>query len=136
MQIEWATPTIARMKILITNDGGVDNPGKWVLVNAVKDLGEVTVVGPAGNQSGVGTAPSMRKSVQIISASIPANTSRALFISGTMGAAIQVAGKGIKAYAFSMDAMDDINNITLGKAITEIVQQLLNPDTPRGRFST
>jgi broad specificity polyphosphatase/5'/3'-nucleotidase SurE len=53
-----------------------------------------------------------------------------------MGAAIQVAGKGIKAYAFSMDAMDDINNITLGKAITEIVQQLLNPDTPRGRFST
>ena len=38
-----------------------------------------------------------------------------------MGAAIQVAGKGIKAYAFSMDAMDDINNITLGKAITEVV---------------
>ena len=49
MQIEWATPAIARMKILIINDGGVDNPGKWVLVNAVKDLGEVTVVGPAGN---------------------------------------------------------------------------------------
>ncbi len=119
MQIESATPTIARKKNLITNDGDVDNSGKWVLVNAVKDLGEVTVVGPAVNQYGVGsTAPSMRKSVQIISASIPANTSHALFISGTMGAAIQVAVKGIKTYAFSMDTMDDINNITLGKAIT------------------
>ena len=113
MQIESATPTIARKKNLITNDGDVDNSGKWVLVNAV------TVVGPAVNQYGVGsTAPSMRKSVQIISASIPANTSHALFISGTMGAAIQVAVKGIKTYAFSMDTMDDINNITLGKAIT------------------
>jgi 5'-nucleotidase len=88
MQIEWATPTRARIKILITNDGGVDNPGKWVLVNAVKDLGEVTVVGPAGNHSGVGTALSMRKSVQIISAPSQVLGVDCFAVSGTPGGSV------------------------------------------------
>jgi 5'-nucleotidase len=170
MQIEWATPTIARMKILVTNDDGVDNPGIWALVNAVKDLGKVTVVGPAGNQSGVGTALSLRKSVHVASApslvsgvecfavsGTPAdsvilgvehvlkgevdavvsginpgfNTSRNLFISGTMGAAIQASGKGTKACAFSMDAVDDINDQNVRNVTTEIVRELIHKDTPR-----
>ena len=169
MQIEWATPTIARMKILVTNDDGVDNPGIWALVNAVKDLGEVTVVGPAGNQSGVGTALSLRKSVHVTSApsQVPGvecfavsgtpgdsvilgvehvldgevdavvsginpgfNTSRNLFISGTMGAAIQAAGKGIKSCAFSMDAVDDISDQNIRNVITEVVRELVHNDTP------
>jgi len=158
------------MKILVTNDDGVDNPGIWALVNAVKDLGEVTVVGPAGNQSGVGTALSLRKSVHINSApsQVPGvecfsvggtpsdsvilgvehvldgevdvvvsginpgfNTSRNLYISGTMGAAIQAAGKGIKSCAFSMDAVDDINDPNVRNAITEIVREVIHNDTPR-----
>ena len=158
------------MKILVTNDDGVENPGIWALVKAVKNLGEVTVVGPAGNQSGVGTALSLRKSVHVTSApsqvqgvecfavsGTPAdsvilgiehvlkgevdvvvsginpgfNTSRNLFISGTMGAAIQAAGKGIKACAFSMDAVDDINNQNVRNVVTEIVRELVHSDTPR-----
>ena len=158
------------MKILVTNDDGIDNPGIWALVKAVKDLGEVTVVGPGGNQSGVGTALSLRKSVHINSApsqvsgvecfavsGTPSdsvilgvehvlegvvdavvsginpgfNTSRNLFISGTMGAAIQAAGKGIKACAFSMDAVDDISDQNVRNVITEIVRELVHNDTPR-----
>jgi 5'-nucleotidase len=53
------------MKILVTNDDGVDNPGLWALVNAVNDLGDVTVVAPADNQSGVGAGLSFRHSVHI-----------------------------------------------------------------------
>lgn len=53
------------MNILVTNDDGVDNPGIWALVRAVKDLGDVTVVAPATNQSGVGAGLSFRKSVHI-----------------------------------------------------------------------
>ena len=53
------------MNILVTNDDGVDNPGIWALVRAVKDLGDVTVVAPARNQSGVGAGLSFRKSVTI-----------------------------------------------------------------------
>lgn len=159
------------MKILVTNDDGFDNPGIWALVRAVKDLAEVTVVAPADNQSGVGTALSLRRSVKIIEApsringvkcyavsGTPAdsvvmgvehvllgdvdavvsginpgfNTSRNVFISGTMGAAIQAAAKGVKACAFSMDAADDIDDQIVGNVIGSITSELLDPETPRG----
>lgn len=53
------------MNILVTNDDGVDNPGIWTLVRAVKNLGSITVVAPATNQSGMGAALSFRKSVAV-----------------------------------------------------------------------
>lgn len=159
------------MKILVTNDDGFDNPGIWALVNAVKDIGDVTVVAPADNQSGVGTALSLRKSVKINSAptkvdgvlcyavgGTPAdsvilgvehvllgevdlvlsginpgfNTSRNVYISGTMGAAIQASGKGIKACAFSMGMGGDLEDPVAGRAVTAIARELLDPETPRG----
>ncbi len=159
------------MKILVTNDDGFDNPGIWALVNAVKDLGNVTVVAPAENQSGVGTAISFRRSVKINRApskfsgvecyavsGTPAdsvilglehvlvgevdavvsginpgtNTSRNLFISGTMGAAITASAKGVKACAFSMDAEDDITSHAVGEVITAITRELIDSVTPRG----
>jgi len=156
------------MKILVTNDDGFDNPAIWALVRAVNDLGEVTVVAPAGNQSGVGTALTLRKSIKINEApsrvdgvkcyavsGTPAdsvvlgiehvllgdvdivvsgvnpgfNTSRNIFISGTMGAAIQASGQGVKACAFSMDVEDDFDDITVRKIIIAIVTEALSPDT-------
>jgi len=42
------------MRILLTNDDGVDAPGLRALSDALADLGEVTVVAPARNQSAVG----------------------------------------------------------------------------------
>jgi 5'-nucleotidase len=167
----WVIRTIYRMKILVTNDDGFDNPGVWALARAVKNLGEVTVVAPADNQSGVGTALTLRKSVKIVEApsrvdgvkcysvsGTPAdsvvmgiehvllgevdavvsginpgfNTSRNVFISGTMGAAIQAAAKGVKACAFSMDAADDIDDPLVGSVVGSIVSELLDPETQRG----
>jgi hypothetical protein len=49
-RLAWATATLERMNILVTNDDGVDNPGIWALVRAVKQLGNVTVVAPASDQ--------------------------------------------------------------------------------------
>ena len=159
------------MKILVTNDAGFDNPAIWSLVRAVKDLGEVTVVAPAGNQSGVGTALTLRTSLKINEApsrvdgvkcyavsGTPAdsvvlgldhilvggadvvvsginpgfNTSRNVFISGTMGAAIQAAAKGVKACAFSMDVEGDFDDPTVKGVIAAITTELLSPDTERG----
>ncbi|HIN14860.1 MAG TPA: 5'/3'-nucleotidase SurE, partial [Dehalococcoidia bacterium] len=40
------------MNILVTNDDGVDNPGIWALARAVRELGDITVVAPADNESG------------------------------------------------------------------------------------
>jgi 5'-nucleotidase len=42
------------MKILLTNDDGIDAPGLEALAEALEALGDVTVVAPARNQSAVG----------------------------------------------------------------------------------
>lgn len=41
-------------RILLTNDDGIDHPGLAALREALLDIGQVTVVAPATNQSGVG----------------------------------------------------------------------------------
>ena len=44
------------MKILATNDDGVYAPGLWAAVRALRDVGEVIVVAPDREQSGVGSS--------------------------------------------------------------------------------
>ena len=44
------------MKILVTNDDGVNAPGLWALAAALRDLGEVVVSAPDRDQSGIGTS--------------------------------------------------------------------------------
>ena len=158
------------MNILVTNDDGVDNPGIWALARAVKDIGEVTVVAPADNQSGVGAGLSFRQSVTIrehesqikgvpcfavdgtpgdsvafgvnhvlnndVAAVVAGinpghNTSRNVFISGTFGAVIIAAAIGVKACAFSIDALDDVDDQLVGGIITATTRELVGSDTPR-----
>lgn len=42
------------MNVLLTNDDGIDAPGLRALASALDELGDVTVVAPATNQSAVG----------------------------------------------------------------------------------
>ena len=44
------------MKILITNDDGIRAPGLWAAVEALKEAGEIFVVAPDREQSGVGSS--------------------------------------------------------------------------------
>tara|TARA_B100000700_G_scaffold160337_1_gene177527 strand:+ start:343 stop:1122 length:780 start_codon:yes stop_codon:yes gene_type:complete len=159
------------MNILVTNDDGVENPGIWALARAIKSLGNVTVVAPANNQSGVGTGLSLRKSLRIenvptkvtgvpcysvggtpadsvilgiehvlkrnvdivVSGINPGfNTSRNVFLSGTIGAAIQAAGKGVTACAFSMELGGDLEDSIASKIIATIAGELLRPETKKG----
>src|SRR3990172_10434927 len=46
--------TPAPYRILVTNDDGVRAPGLLALARVLQDLGEVTIVAPAENQSGKG----------------------------------------------------------------------------------
>ncbi|MFQ5639918.1 MAG: 5'/3'-nucleotidase SurE [bacterium] len=45
-----------RIKILLTNDDGINAPGLFALYHQMKSLGDVTVVAPDGEQSAVGHA--------------------------------------------------------------------------------
>lgn len=44
------------MRLILTNDDGIDAPGLAALVRAVSDLGELRIVAPSGPQSGCGHA--------------------------------------------------------------------------------
>ncbi|RTI44038.1 5'/3'-nucleotidase SurE, partial [Thermus scotoductus] len=44
------------MRILVTNDDGIFSPGLWSLAEAASRFGEVFVVAPDVEQSGVGHA--------------------------------------------------------------------------------
>ncbi|MEE8367977.1 MAG: 5'/3'-nucleotidase SurE [Thermoanaerobaculia bacterium] len=50
----------AAYRILVTNDDGIDSPGLAELVKALRPLGEVTIVAPLKNQSGISHALNLR----------------------------------------------------------------------------
>ena len=52
------------MKILVTNDDGVYAPGLWAAVEALEGMGEVVVVAPDREQSGVGPSVSLNSPVR------------------------------------------------------------------------
>ncbi len=83
------------MNILVTNDDGVDNPGIWALVGAVKQLGTVTVVAPASNQSGRGAALSFRKSVAVNEIESRMQGVRCYAVEGTPGDATVIGIKHV-----------------------------------------
>ena len=53
------------MKILLTNDDGIDAPGLWAAVRSLRQVGEVCVVAPLKEQSGVGAALTLHGSVEV-----------------------------------------------------------------------
>ena len=53
------------MKILLSNDDGIEAPGLQALVEASKGLGELVVAAPAGPQSGVSHTVTWEGAVRI-----------------------------------------------------------------------
>ncbi|MDP2037989.1 MAG: 5'/3'-nucleotidase SurE [Ignavibacteria bacterium] len=53
------------MKILVSNDDGISSPGIWALVEALKKIGDVTVVAPLTEQSAVGHAITMKYPLRV-----------------------------------------------------------------------
>ncbi len=53
------------MKILVTNDDGIFTQGLWTLVKALKEIAQVIVVAPDREQSGIGTAVTLRQPLRV-----------------------------------------------------------------------
>lgn len=53
------------MKLLLSNDDGIDSPGLHALLHAARDFGEPIVVAPAGPQSGVSHMVTWEKGVRL-----------------------------------------------------------------------
>jgi len=95
-----------RPTILITNDDGITAPGIRSLVEAVKGLGDITVVAPDRAQSGMGHAVDkiLHRKPDICLSGINhgANHSINVIYSGTMSAAMEAAIESIPSIGFSL----------------------------------
>jgi len=136
------------MKILVTNDDGVDAAGLWVLVEGLQKIGQVVVVAPHKEQSGVGSSISLRRAIKVkkieskleevefysvegtpadsviiaVRSLFPGeislvvsginrgpNIGHDVFVSGTVGAALQGYLRGIPSLAISINAYEDLD---------------------------
>jgi 5'-nucleotidase len=70
------------MRILITNDDGVNSSGIIATKNAVEGLGEIRVVAPATQQSGIGHALTLFEPIRVTATSLQ-DGSEAYSVSGT-----------------------------------------------------
>ena len=83
------------MKILVTNDDGIHSPGLWAAVEALREAGEIFVVAPDRDQSGVGASLTLHAPVR--AAEVPpqvegsTNGIRAYSVEGTPGDACVLA---------------------------------------------
>lgn len=149
------------MRILATNDDGINSPGLWAVVEAVRDLAEVVVVAPDREQSGVGTAITLNQPVRaaevvpqavgakayavegtpadctivalealvegpvdlvISGINQGANMGNDVFISGTMGAALQGFFRGIPAIAVSVASLKDVHFAAAARTVRLLAQ--------------
>lgn len=84
------------MKILVTNDDGIDAPGLWALASQLSEVGEVVVFAPVSEQSGIGTGITLHRSVGVnaVDPAIPGVTAYA--VEGTPGDSVLVALEVVK----------------------------------------
>ena len=157
------------LRILATNDDGINSPGLWAVVEAVRDLAEVVVVAPDREQSGVGTAITLSQPVraaevvpQVVGAKAyavegtpadctivalealiegpvdlvisginqGANMGNDVFISGTMGAALQGFFRGIPSIAVSVASLKDVHFAAAARTV-----RLLSQGVADGRLT-
>lgn len=71
------------MKILVTNDDGLQAEGIAVLASQLRGVGDVYVVAPASEQSGVGHGLTARNPLRAIQTPMPAITEQAWAVTGT-----------------------------------------------------
>ena len=135
------------LRILVTNDDGISAPGLWRLAETLSELGQVVVVAPDRDQSGIGTARTLREVVRVDEVAsriegVPAyavqgtpadgvilatealstepfdlvvsginagaNLGLDVFVSGTVGAALQGYFRGMPSIAVSVASLTDV----------------------------
>ncbi|MBZ0276278.1 MAG: 5'/3'-nucleotidase SurE [Anaerolineae bacterium] len=83
--------TDERPLILFTNDDGIESPGLWAVAEAFADLGEILVVAPREQQSGMGRSMPVQSEGRIYrrEISIEGHGHRAFAVDGTPAQAVQ-----------------------------------------------
>ena len=89
--IPLAAPRAAQpYRILITNDDGVRAPGILAVAQALKPLGEITIVAPATNQSGKGHSITIEDPIYVEAVTLPGDLP-ATSVAGTPATSVKLA---------------------------------------------
>lgn len=88
---DGVTPSPAQTyRILVTNDDGVRAPGILAVAQALKAVGDVTIVAPAVNQSGKGHSITIEDPIYVDSVTLPGDLP-ATSVTGTPATSVKVA---------------------------------------------
>ena len=79
------------MKILVTNDDGISSPGLWALAESLKEIGEVVVVAPDRQQSGVGSSVTLHHAVRMAPTMFNREGIKSYAVEGTPGDSVILA---------------------------------------------
>jgi 5'-nucleotidase len=82
------------MRILLTNDDGIDALGLHALASALRPLGEVVVVAPATNQTGVSRAITLSPTIAVDEVDTP-DGARGFAVAGTPADCVRFAVLGL-----------------------------------------
>jgi 5'-nucleotidase len=158
------------MKILVTNDDGIQAEGLWTLVRELKKIAKVTVVAPDGERSAIGTAVTLFQPLHasefcapedgvkayaidgspsdcvilalgkliedgtdiVVSGINPnLNLGEDVYISGTVGAAMQGYFRGLPALAVSAPPASAIGLKVAARITAALVQKIVDNNLPR-----
>lgn len=81
------------MNILLSNDDGIHAPGLWAAAEQLSKVGNVTVVAPDREQSGVGTSVTFHRPLRVKPQTSPVRGVKAFSIEGTPADSIILALK-------------------------------------------
>lgn len=79
------------MKILVTNDDGIASPGLRILAESLTEVGDVVVVAPDREQSGVGASVTLHHPVRVSPSPPVMNGIEAYSVEGTPGDSVILA---------------------------------------------
>ena len=97
------------MRILVTNDDGVRSQGLWALAESLKEIGDVSVVAPDRDQSGIGTALTLLNVLRADEIDSPVAGVKATSVQGTPGDCVTLAISELFAEPFDV-VVSGINN--------------------------
>ena len=90
------------MRILVTNDDSIHSPGLWGLAEALTDVGQVCVVAPDRDQSGIGTAMTLLTVLRVHPIASPVEGVEAFAVQGTPADAVILATESLSAEPFDL----------------------------------
>ena len=90
------------MRILVTNDDGINAEGLWTLVEALESLGKVSVVAPDRDQSGIGTARTLLNILRVSEVETLREGVPAFTVSGTPSDCVILASESIFSEPFDL----------------------------------